>query len=144
MSKKKAGTAQALIEFALVIPIFIFLFMVFIDLGRAVFFYAELSNAVREGSRFAIVHSTCAVGAENAIIGVINHYSTNLSPTDMTVVITPSLTPPCPENLDNNLKISVSLIYRPITPGLQLLLGSSNFITFEAHSSALIAPLYQR
>ena len=151
MKTRKASLGQALVEFALVIPLLIFMFIAFIDLGRAIFFYAELSNAVREGTRYAIVHSTCADGAESAIINVVSHYSASLNPADMTVVITPSLTPDhsktppsCPVIDDMKVTVSGRYIYRPITPGLQALLGPSNVISLEAHSTASVAPLYQR
>ncbi len=44
-----------MIEFALLLPLALFLIIGFIDLGRVVFFYSALSNAVREAARFAIV-----------------------------------------------------------------------------------------
>jgi Flp pilus assembly protein TadG len=47
---------QALVEFALVIPIFLLLFMALFDLGSAVFTYNSLTNAAREGARLAIVN----------------------------------------------------------------------------------------
>ena len=51
---------QALVEFALVIPVFIFLVMGIFDLGRAVYANSTISNAAREGARIAIVDQTCA------------------------------------------------------------------------------------
>ncbi|HET9083769.1 MAG TPA: TadE family protein, partial [Candidatus Limnocylindrales bacterium] len=47
---------QALLEFALVLPIFILLLVAIFDLGRAVFAYNTLTNAAREGARMAIVN----------------------------------------------------------------------------------------
>src|SRR6188768_107415 len=47
---------QALVEFALVLPIFILLLVAIFDLGRAVFAYNTLTNAAREGARIAIVN----------------------------------------------------------------------------------------
>lgn len=47
---------QALLEFALVIPIFLLLIVAVFDLGRAVFAYNTLTNAAREGARLAIVN----------------------------------------------------------------------------------------
>jgi len=57
-------SGQALVEFALVLPIVLLLLMGLFDLGRAVFLANSLTNAAREGARFAIVHqSTPLVGA---------------------------------------------------------------------------------
>jgi Flp pilus assembly protein TadG len=47
---------QALLEFALVIPIFLLIMVALFDLGRAVFAYNTLTNAAREGARLAIVN----------------------------------------------------------------------------------------
>ena len=47
---------QALVEFALVIPLFLLMLVALFDLGRAVFAYNTLTNAAREGARLAIVN----------------------------------------------------------------------------------------
>ncbi len=47
---------QALVEFALIIPLFLLLLVGIFDLGRAVFAYNTLTNAAREGARIAIVN----------------------------------------------------------------------------------------
>ncbi len=52
----RRGRGQALVEFALVIPIFLLLLVALFDLGLAVFAYNTLTNATREGARMAIVN----------------------------------------------------------------------------------------
>ena len=47
---------QALVEFALVAPIFFLLLFAIIDFGRYVYYVQILNNAAREGARYAIVH----------------------------------------------------------------------------------------
>ena len=47
---------QALMEFALVIPIFLLVVVALYDMGRAVFAYNTLTNAAREGARMAVVN----------------------------------------------------------------------------------------
>jgi hypothetical protein len=61
------SAGQALVETALVIPIFLMLLMGIVDLGRAVWATTSLASAAREATRFAIVHggsplSSCPVG----------------------------------------------------------------------------------
>ena len=51
---------QALVEFALVLPIFLLILVALFDLGRAVFAYNTLTNAAREGVRLAIVNQDTA------------------------------------------------------------------------------------
>ena len=56
---------QAMVEFALVAPIFFLLLFAIIEGGRFIFYYETLNNATREGARYAIVHgsnSKCPAG----------------------------------------------------------------------------------
>jgi hypothetical protein len=58
-------TGQALVEFALVAPVFFLLLFGIIEGGRFIFYYETLNNATREGARYAIVHgenSSCPMG----------------------------------------------------------------------------------
>lgn len=53
--------AQALVEFALVAPIFFLLLFAIIDFGRYVYYVQILNNAAREGTRYAIVHGSASI-----------------------------------------------------------------------------------
>jgi Flp pilus assembly protein TadG len=52
---------QALVEFALILPIALIVLLAVFDVGRAVFMYNGLTNAVREGARLAIVNQDTAL-----------------------------------------------------------------------------------
>jgi Flp pilus assembly protein TadG len=54
MKDRRSG--QALVEFALVIPVFLLILLAIFDLGRGVFAYTSITNAAREGARLAIVN----------------------------------------------------------------------------------------
>jgi Flp pilus assembly protein TadG len=58
MSRRQRSStrAQALVEFALVAPIFFLMLFALIDFGRYVYYVQILNNAAREGARYAIVH----------------------------------------------------------------------------------------
>ncbi len=63
--RRPRSTGQALVEFALVAPIFFLLLFSIIEGGRFVLYYQALNNATREGARYAIVHgsnSSCPSG----------------------------------------------------------------------------------
>jgi len=64
---KFSKKGQTLVEFALIIPAFILLVMFIFDVGRAVYDYSVLYNAVREGARVAAVGETDA----NTIKGIV-------------------------------------------------------------------------
>jgi hypothetical protein len=63
---RRRGRGQGLAEFALVFPIFILLIFGLFDVGRAVFAYNALTNAAREGARFAIVNQDESLVADRA------------------------------------------------------------------------------
>ena len=56
MKKQRLIIGQTLVEFALLLPLLLLLLVGFLDIGRAIFYYSSLSNAVREGTRYAIVN----------------------------------------------------------------------------------------
>jgi TadE-like protein len=56
MTARRRSRGQALVEFALVAPVFFLLLFAIIEGGRFVFFYEVLNNATREGARYAIIH----------------------------------------------------------------------------------------
>jgi len=65
--RRRPGAGQALLEFALILPLFLIMLMGVIDVGRAIWAQNSLSSAAREGARFAIVHggsasTACPVG----------------------------------------------------------------------------------
>jgi Flp pilus assembly protein TadG len=58
MMRKRKEQGQALVEFVLVLPVFVLLLVSIFDLGHAIWSNDALSNAAREGARYAIVHGT--------------------------------------------------------------------------------------
>jgi Flp pilus assembly protein TadG len=71
--------AQSLVEFAFVLPIVLLMVLGLFDLARAVWQENTLAYAVREGTRYAIVHgstaatpigpcASCSIAAINAVV----------------------------------------------------------------------------
>jgi Flp pilus assembly protein TadG len=63
----RRSRGQSLVEFALVLPIFLLMLFGVIDLGRVIWTIDNISNAAREGARYASVHgssdvTTCPTG----------------------------------------------------------------------------------
>lgn len=56
MIRKGHEQGQGLVELALVLPVFLLLLVSIFDLGHVVWSNGALSNAAREGARYAIVH----------------------------------------------------------------------------------------
>ena len=57
---RRAEPGQALVEFALVFPLFILVLFSLIVVGLYVFYNQQLENAAREAARYAVVHSATA------------------------------------------------------------------------------------
>lgn len=51
---------QALVEFMLVLPLFLMVFVGVIVLGMGIFFQQQVTNAAREAARYAAIHSATA------------------------------------------------------------------------------------
>lgn len=58
---------QSLVEFALVLPMLMLLIIGIFDVGRAVFIWATLSNAAREGARYGAIYPSDDLGIYNAM-----------------------------------------------------------------------------
>jgi hypothetical protein len=58
MPDRLRGHGQALVEFALVFPLFLILLFSIITFGLFVFYNQQLANAAREAARYAAVHSS--------------------------------------------------------------------------------------
>src|SRR5512139_2186564 len=71
---RRNSRAQAMVEFALVLPILLLLVLAIIDFGRALFIYSQVSNSAREAVRYgagaeatdAAKHLNCAGVADRA------------------------------------------------------------------------------
>ena len=123
MKRKRFLNGQTLIEFALIFPILMFLLVGFFDLGRAVFYYSSLSNAVREAARTGIVkvYSDYAGEADftNQIKDQVLKYGFglgSLTADDISVVV---------EEIEGDSSYFVEYIevtgifcYEPVTPGI--------------------------
>lgn len=59
--------AQALVEFALIVPVFLFLVVVAIDFGRIFFSYVQVNNAAREGAAYGAGTPTDSVGINASV-----------------------------------------------------------------------------
>ena len=56
LHRRGRSRGQGLVEFALVLPVFMAILIGMVDLGRAVWANNNVGNAAREAARFAVVH----------------------------------------------------------------------------------------
>lgn len=136
-SRSRGTHGQALVEFALVIPIFLLVMIALFDLGRAVFAYNTLTNAAREGARIAIVNQdvptiVSRAKSQTAIVE-LNDPSVSVH-FYQTADGTADLSRPCsPVAVGCLAVVSFEATYNPITPIIgNILFGSG--VTFSAKS----------
>ncbi len=136
--KRRATRGQALVEMALVLPIFLLLLTGLFDLGRGVFAYNTLTNAAREGARMAIVNQDVPTiiqrAGQQAAIVELNSPSVYVSFYQVDDDGTPDLLNPCNLVAVGCLAVvSFEATYAPITPLIgNILFGSG--VKLEAQS----------
>jgi Flp pilus assembly protein TadG len=94
--RRERDQGQALVEMALMLPVLVLLLVGIFDLGRAVWLSNSLAMAVREGTRYGVVHgalsaspagpgslSYTAPNVDTAIASSVQRYATGIP--DLTV-----------------------------------------------------------
>lgn len=81
---RKEEHGQALVEMALVLPLFLLLLFGVMEMGRVGYSYITVSNAAREGGRIATVG-----GTDLQIKSSIENAASSLDSTSLTIIITP-------------------------------------------------------
>jgi Flp pilus assembly protein TadG len=136
-AKQAFRRGQALVEFALVLPIIVLLIFGVIDAGRLVFTYNAVSNASRDGARVAIVNqsaagtTTCDTTSATAYpvgCAVSAGLALNLAPADVTVTYRdPTDTTACnPVTIGCLAVVQVTGHYQALTPIIGQILGAIN------------------
>lgn len=111
---KKQTKGQTLVEFTVVLSLFLFLIFVVVDLGRAVFFYSSIQNAAREGARYGIINPSDTAGIKSEAL--------RLAPFLENVHIQE------PTELNNKITIQINYPFEGATPLLSLLTGEPNLV----------------
>jgi Flp pilus assembly protein TadG len=136
---------QSLVEFSMVIIVFLVILMGIVDFGMAIYKYNGVSQAAREIARVTSVHPcatagalTCSPGSSAETAQVINTQKNLIPGLQVTTpfpCVDESGTPssPCDFSKDS-VQVVVTAPYRPITP----LLGLTGTWTMEGSSSAQI------
>ena len=136
------SSGQALVEFALLFPIIIFLVLGFIDLGRIVYFYSALNNSVREGARFASVTRFSNKSERDLEIQqkvVQFSIATPIELSDITLFCDLNeldQNNPC----DDHITVSATLSIAPIVPLISEIIGLGSEYSITAESTMQMTP----
>lgn len=146
MKTKRASSGQTLVEFALVFPLILLIVVVFIDLGRIVYYHSALSNAVREGARYAIVHQyTVDSVRQSDVQQVVVKYGVGLPAfTKFSVYCGQAVTDPSLEDhsapCSNYVTVYAKMQVDPMVPFMAQIIGSGNKFDVTAVSTMLMTP----
>ncbi len=140
----KRAKGQALVEFAIVLPVIVFIVLGILDVGRAVYSYNTLAESARQAARMAIVDQhTDAVQA----VGIASGATLGLAAANVDVCFkkATSTQTGCSSSTDNcSLAdrtigclaiVRAHLSYQPMTPVLAVLMSSISL------SSTSVAPI---
>jgi Flp pilus assembly protein TadG len=134
--RRHRGRGQSLVEFALVLPIFLLMLMGIVDAGRLIYTYNTVSNAARDGARVAIVNqsttgtNTCDTTSATAYpvgCAVASGLVLNIDPTtDVSVQYNDDTdTTPCsPVAIGCIAVVTVTGTYQPLTPLIGQIIGT--------------------
>ena len=120
---RMTNKGQSLVEFAMIMTLLFFLLFVLFDFGRAVLDYSILNNAVREGTRLAIVDNN-----QTNIMNQITEYVYNLQGFNSSMVSFPN------PSAEDKIKIQITYPFTPTIPGLMSLFGAGDTINITVQS----------
>lgn len=115
IGRRGGGRGQSLVEFALILPVFLLILIGIFDFGRALYAYNAIANASRSAARIAIVNQdvdTVRSEAAREAVGV-DPLSITVSFPDCSVL-----------KLGCIAEVRVEHTFQPITPLLGSLVGT--------------------
>jgi Flp pilus assembly protein TadG len=133
MRRSRDDRGQALVEFSLVVVVFILLLMGIFDLGRAVFSYTSITNGAREGARLGVVNQDATQIRTRAVNAAA---MADQSAAAVTVAVSKATSAPTandctPVVVGCTVSVTYTTSYRPVNPLLAAVVGQ---ITVTAHS----------
>jgi len=130
--KGRSERGQSLLEFALVLPVFLVLVFGIIDFGLGLRAWISITNSAREGARIGAVRGTC-----DEIRQQVKDTSGGLVTSDDQIEITPE---DCVWTAGESVTVTVSYEYDLITPlgGMLSILGDGAGLpsSFEIESTS--------
>lgn len=108
---RKYRQGAAVVEFALVAPIFFLLVFGMIEWGRMVMVQQVLTNASREGARKAVLEGISTADVQTAV----NDYLTNAGITAPSVGVTVTSSSPVPPDYANSMTVNVTVPFSEVS-----------------------------
>jgi hypothetical protein len=125
--KNKTTRAQSLVEFAILLPIFLLVVVGIFDLGRVIYTLSALHNAAREGARYGAVHPCDASGIENTA----QHFAVGLGEG---VTVTSAFINMDGDEYPDKIQVTLFFEFRTVTPLVGVFLGEDGMVTLNSMS----------
>jgi hypothetical protein len=125
--KKQKTRAQSLVEFAILLPIFLLVVLGIFDLGRVIYTLSALHNAAREGARYGAIHHCDTAGIEAAA----RRLAIGLGD-GVTITITEAMGG-VPSRLERII-VTAEYEFRTVTPLVGVFLSEDGSITLSSQS----------
>ena len=108
-SYRRKRRGAAVVEFALVAPIFILLVFGIIEFGRMVMVQQVITNASREGARLAVLDGSTT----SAVNTTVNNYLTSSGITGTTITLSPD--PPSSASFGDPVTVTVTVPFSQVS-----------------------------
>ena len=142
--RREGDRGQALVEMALMLPVLVLLLVGVFDLGRAVWLSNSLATAVREGTRYGVVHGALSASpagpgsatytapdVDTAITSSVQRYAIGVPG-----LVVHATWPDGDANRGSRVVVSASFPFTPILA--QAFLGSALRVTIQSSSTLVI------
>ncbi len=131
--------AQAIVEFAIVVPVMLLLLLAAVDFGRLYFSYIGVNNAAREGAAYAQAHNGCAA---SSCSDILDHARQEMGGDTSLVLVSISCTASaeCPRSIDvagpagDRVTVTVRYPFRFLTPLIGDLFGGQVWMTSSSEA----------
>jgi Flp pilus assembly protein TadG len=127
LTRRRGDRGQTIVEFALILPIFILVLVGIVDFGRAVYASSTIQNAAREAVRVAIVDQNVTVIETEAIEQAVALHI-GAADVDVTFLDDDYTSGPCSTTPDVGCiaEVEVRYAYTAATPILGNIVGTIN------------------
>jgi Flp pilus assembly protein TadG len=143
MKTNRQVRGQGLVEFALILPLILLIIIVFIELGRIVYFYSALNNAVREGVRYAVVNQFAnSTERKSEIDDIVAHYAVTMpiNAADVSVYCDRDTTKITTNPCDKYMTVSADIQIAPMVPVFAQAIGVGSTFRITAKSTMQTTP----
>ncbi len=132
-SPQSGRDGQSLVEFALIIPVFLVLLLMAVDFGRLFFTYIQVSNAAREAAAYGAAQPTDSAGMQARAVQEKNSQTQGEGPLDPIATtcrnqagtVIACTAAPGGAGSGNTLTVTVRQPFRFLTPLINDFLGSN-------------------